>query len=120
MARTNKVLKSYVNRIIEVRRVIIPAAQKEALVLGDKLDAGTYRTSDFPGLKLQVSEEKVFNRVVAWKEVAWQLAAAYNIPEYMVLRFANENQKAVHPSGHNKTSVAADKVKNPGLKSILL
>ena len=114
MARTNKVQRSYINRIIEVRRDIEPVLESEVYAIADKLGIGNFRTHERSGLMVAVSGPPAGGTTTQWKKVAEELAARHKIPMSEVMSIARRHS-SWRPPGceHFRVTVKRDTAKCP-------
>lgn len=109
MARTKTTTRSYLDRIIEIRRVIVPALSQEVADLSKKLGTGTWRSRNHPGLKVQVSSPRIQTGNTSWKDVCADLQVQYNIPDDVIKRLARKHKSApCRVSATYRTTVAKD------------
>lgn len=117
MARTHKVQRGYIDRIIEVRRQILPALETEVHAIAGKLGIGTFRSQDYPGLMVAVAEPRSNGGSTDWKGVAMELARKHNIPVSEVMSTARYYTRPTSVRSRAyaglRTTVKMDKAKAP-------
>lgn len=115
MARTKTVERAYIEEIISIKTQI-DALNKRKRVLADKLGRGTWRSWNFPGIKVLVGMSSGGWRT-SWKEVALAMKAYYKVSESKFTSFQSGHRTRTY--GHPTCSVSKDKANrlNPKLKA---
>ncbi len=119
MAATKKVLRSYLNRIIHIRRALAPALVKEVNDLALRFEPGTYRSSEHPGIKIAIKRSQAGGYNTSWKAVLEELRYTIDIPQSLVSRLARKHRHFAYPSKTVSVSVQVDKAAHPKKSTIL-
>jgi hypothetical protein len=117
MATTHKSIRRKLNRIIEIKKHIMPRLAEELVALASKLpfDQGkTFRSKDFPGLKVIISEPGPSGVRVDWQSVAHQLAREYRVRHHVFTRIVLENTQRVSEGQEISIRVQKDKLVDLG------
>lgn len=114
MARTHKAILTNLKRIVQLKRVEIPRLEKEVYLRGDRLGTGTYRAREIPGLKVVIAEPQTTGTSTSWKDVAWELAGRYGVPDSEVLALARNHTSftTAKPGGHLRVGVHKERAKD--------
>lgn len=83
MATTHRSIRKKLNRIIEIKKMIFPRLAEEIVDLASRLPydlCNTFRSKDFPGLKITISKPGPAGTKTDWKSVAHELQVRYQIP----------------------------------------
>ena len=119
MATTNKVLRSYLDRIIHIRRTLKPALDKEIEDLASRFDLGTYRSSDVPGIKVAITEASSQGYTTLWKEVALELQERFDISDTVFKNAKRRHQIFSSTTRTRRVSVSKDTAVHPDKKTML-
>lgn len=114
MARTYSTVRKYLNRLVQIRKREIPKLQAEADRIVNNLDTGTYRSSELPGLVIQIRKPTAGGNT-SWKKVVDALQARYNIPDSEIRHLARQHRTypLSSPKPGKRYIVKAETARNP-------
>lgn len=117
MAATNKSIRRKLNRIIEIKKMVIPRLLEEMYDLASRLPydlCSTFRSKDFPGLKITISKPGPHGTKTSWKTVVSDLQVRYGIPQQVIDQFVKSNTARVYQSQAISIQVQKDQLKDRG------
>ena len=115
MSTTHKSIRRKLNRIIEIKKLILPRLAEELQDLGARLPydlCNTFRSRDFPGLKVVIVEPGSAGVRTDWQAVVHHLAHIYNIPHRGITSAVAAHSYRVAPSKEVSVQVKKDKLKD--------
>lgn len=115
MATTHKSIRRKLNRIIEIKKLILPRLAEEIYDLASRLPydlCNTFRSRDFPGLKITISKPGPTGTKTDWKAVAHELQLRYQIPVAGFDRIVSYHTDRVAQSQEISIKVTKDKLKD--------
>jgi hypothetical protein len=115
MARTKTIERSYIEELIRIKTEI-DALNVRRRVLAKKLGRGTWRSWNFPGVKVLIGFSSGGWKT-SWKDICEEMARYYKTSDAKMKEFKRGHQTRTY--GHPTCSVSKDKANrlNPKLKA---